>query len=183
MIGLGANLPDGDASPLRTLQLALAELRACFGAVTASRAWRTPAMPAGAGPDYVNAAATFDSALGAAAILDRLHGIEAGHGRERRTRWASRTLDLDLLAMGDAVHPDAATQDRWRALPPEMHRTAAPDVPVVPHPRMAERAFVLLPLAEVAPDWRHPRTGRSAAGMLGDLPPSDVAACTPIGDL
>jgi 2-amino-4-hydroxy-6-hydroxymethyldihydropteridine diphosphokinase len=111
-------------------------------------------------------------------LLALLHRIEARHGRARPARWAGRTLDLDLLAWGDSVLPDAASQDAWRLLPPEEQARRTPDRLILPHPRVQDRAFVLVPLAEVAPDWVHPRTGQSVAQMLAALPQADRDAVT-----
>jgi 2-amino-4-hydroxy-6-hydroxymethyldihydropteridine diphosphokinase len=115
-----------------------------------------------------------------ASILARLHAVEARFGRKRAQRWGMRTLDIDLLAMGDSVLPDAATQDRWRLLPSEAQIGSTPDQLILPHPRMQDRAFVLVPLADVAPDWVHPRTGLSVRQMLAALPAEDRDAVTPL---
>jgi 2-amino-4-hydroxy-6-hydroxymethyldihydropteridine diphosphokinase len=91
-----------------------------------------------------------------------------------------RTLDLDLLALGDSVLPDAAVQDRWRNLPAADQARIAPDQLILPHPRMQDRAFVLIPLADVAPDWCHPLLGLTVAQMVSCLPAEDRAAIAPI---
>ncbi len=184
LLALGANQPFGDLLPHQTLQAALDLLKSeeSFDIKAVSRFWRTPAFPAGAGPDFVNAAAlaSLPEPVDVASVLTALHRVEARFGRERRQRWGGRTLDLDLLAKGDSVLPDSATQDRWRALAPDRQAVEVPDRPIVPHPRLADRAFVLVPLAEVAPDWRHPRTGLTVREMLEALPAADRDAVIPL---
>jgi len=176
LIALGGNLPfEGDA-PEVTLPKACAALADEGLAIQSiSRLYRTPCFPAGAGPDYVNAAAVVSvpSGTGAGTVLAALHAVEARFGRERLQRWGMRTLDIDLLAFGDSVQPDPATQDHWRNLPPAAQAREAPGQLILPHPRLQDRAFVLVPLADVAPDWVHPRTGLTVRQMLAALPLSD----------
>lgn len=150
--------------------------------VRCSRFYSTPCFPAGAGPDYVNAAAVVAprDGMDAAGILAALHRIEAAFGRTRVTRWGMRTLDLDLLAFGDLILPDAAEQTRWRGLSPKDQAIAAPDRLVLPHPRLQDRAFVLVPLAEVAPDWRHPLLGQSVTELRNALPRAELEAVRPL---
>lgn len=183
LVAFGANLPFDGSPPAETLSRA-AEALAGEGLtlLALSRFFATPCFPAGAGPDYVNSAAMFQSESedDLASILARLHAVEARFGRKRAQRWGMRTLDIDLLAMGDSVLPDAATQDRWRLLPSEAQIGSTPDQLILPHPRMQDRAFVLVPLADVAPDWVHPRTGLSVRQMLAALPAEDRDAVTPL---
>ncbi|MBF9034867.1 2-amino-4-hydroxy-6-hydroxymethyldihydropteridine diphosphokinase [Rhodobacterales bacterium HKCCE2091] len=181
LVALGANLPGPSGGPEITVMAAVAALEAIAdGPVRTSRLFATPAYPPGSGPDFVNAAAAFRWRGSAKALLAALHRIEACHGRTRDRRWEPRLLDLDLLAHGQTVLPDPGTEARWRGLPPETAGAEAPEELILPHPRLSERAFVLVPLAEVAPDWRHPATGLDVAAMLDALPAAGRAAIRPM---
>lgn len=183
LVALGGNLPSSRGTPADTLQAAVEAFAAEPVTITAvSRFYATPCFPAGTGPDYVNAALSLHSDLPPDAVLTLLHRIEASFGRERHARWAGRTLDLDLLAAGDLVRPDPATQDAWRALPADQQARQAPDRLILPHPRLQDRAFVLVPLADVAPDWVHPLTGQSVRQMLADLPANSREEVVPLPD-
>jgi 2-amino-4-hydroxy-6-hydroxymethyldihydropteridine diphosphokinase len=155
LIALGANLPAPDgASPLRTVRRAAAALGRLPGLrpEALSRWYRTrPEPPVPGAPDFLNGVARLEGEVeDPAALLAALHAIEAGAGRTRPFPNAPRTLDLDLIAVGGMVRP-------------------APD-PVLPHPRAHLRRFVLEPLAEVAPGWRHPVLGETVEALLARLP-------------
>lgn len=187
LVALGANLPrdlgSTRQSPAETLSQAIVDLIGSgLRLSVCSRFFATPCFPAGAGPDYVNAAAAFENpdGLNPLQVLALLHKVEAAHGRQRSTRWAGRVLDLDLLAMENLVLPDRKTHDFWRNLPPKQQAQAAPDRLILPHPRLADRAFVLVPLAEIAAHWCHPVTGQSVIGMRDALPAADLAAVRPL---
>jgi 2-amino-4-hydroxy-6-hydroxymethyldihydropteridine diphosphokinase len=153
-IGLGANLGD----PRRALQDALdriAQLPATELA-RSSRVYRSAPVDAG-GPDYFNAVAEVRTRLTAPELLAQLQALEQAAGRERPFRNAPRTLDLDLLLYGDARIASTAL--------------------TVPHPRMRERAFVLLPLQELAPQRVDPRDLAAVAGQrIAPLPPGSSPA-------
>ena len=149
-VGLGANL---GADLLATLTQAAQALAALPDTrlLALSSAWRSAPVDAG-GPDFLNAVAALETGLPPLELLDALQAIEQAHGRERPYRNAPRTLDLDLLLYGDLVLDTARL--------------------TLPHPRLAERAFVLRPLLEIAPDlarlatceaWQAQRIERSGS--------------------
>ncbi|MCX7566765.1 2-amino-4-hydroxy-6-hydroxymethyldihydropteridine diphosphokinase [Sulfitobacter sp. F26169L] len=171
LIALGSNLDFEDDVPSIVLDRALAKLEARgFVIRKRSRNFTTPAFPAGAGPDFVNAAVMAETAFDADEVLAHLHAVEAEMGRARAVRWGARTVDLDLIAVDAQVLPDAQTHQYWRQLPLEVQKTTAPTQLILPHPRLAERAFVLVPLLDVAPQWQHPVTGMTVQQMHDALP-------------
>ena len=160
LVALGANLPSPiHGGPRQTLEAALGALDRAGLRVVARSAWyETAPVPASDQPWYVNGVAIVATSLGPDEVLSLLHRIEADFGRVRAGVNAARVLDLDLLAYDDLVSTD------W---------------PLLPHPRLAERAFVLRPLADVAPDWRHPVTGADIDQMLAAIGPEQSTRLLP----
>jgi 2-amino-4-hydroxy-6-hydroxymethyldihydropteridine diphosphokinase len=153
VVGLGANLGD----PAATLVAAVAEL-SLVGRVTAISALYETDPVGPPQPAYLNAAVRVRFEGPARGLLGALLDIERRHGRVRRDRWGPRTLDLDLLWIaGEAVIEDGL---------------------VVPHPRLAERRFALVPLLEVAPEARHPLSGALLRGWLDALPEGGLRPAT-----
>ncbi|WP_370229108.1 2-amino-4-hydroxy-6-hydroxymethyldihydropteridine diphosphokinase [Cognatishimia sp.] len=174
ILALGGNQESALGSPKVTLQHAIRALGSReFEVLKVSNFYATPAFPAGSGPDYVNAAVLVRSNHSPQDVLARVHDIEADLGRQRELRWASRPVDIDLIAHSDVVLPDAETQAHWRGLSLEDQMSLWPDQLILPHPRLQDRAFVLVPVCDVAPDWVHPVLGRSMRQMLENLPESD----------
>ncbi|MEM6577945.1 MAG: 2-amino-4-hydroxy-6-hydroxymethyldihydropteridine diphosphokinase [Pseudomonadota bacterium] len=181
LIALGGNMPLNSQPPEKAINQAVERLtRAGATSIELSPLYRTPAFPPGNGPDFVNAAAAvrlFETPNG---VLDLLHEIESEMGRIRSVRWGERTIDLDLIAAGARVLPNEKTQEFWRSLRPEQQLERMPDQLILPHPRLQDRAFVLRPLCDIAPEWRHPTLDRTVRQMLFDLPEADLAAIRPL---
>jgi 2-amino-4-hydroxy-6-hydroxymethyldihydropteridine diphosphokinase len=150
VIALGANLPSRAGEPRDTLKAALTELSAHDVRIASvSSYYVTKAWPDPADPPFVNAVARIETKLSPAELMALLHRTETGFGRQRTKKNAPRTLDLDLIDYDGRVETGP---------------------PVLPHPRLADRAFVLVPLADIAPDWRHPATGRPISELIAALP-------------
>ena len=182
LIALGANLPSAIGAPLATLREALRLIGESGFEITATARWRrTPAFPPGSGPDFVNGAVAARTDLTAHSALALLHDIEAQMGRTRDKRWEPRICDLDLIAYDDLVSPDAETVRAMMAARGDAAMAPA-EAMTLPHPRMHERGFVLAPLADVAPDWRHPLADATVAEMLAALPEDERAAIEVIDD-
>jgi len=181
LIALGGNLASSVGAPRETLKAALKLLQTSGAVIRAtSTFYHTPAFPAGNGPDYVNAAVRITAPWGPVKALGVLHRIEGQMGREREQRWGQRTLDLDLLACDDMVLPDRQTHKIWQELPLEAQIGRVPEQLILPHPRLQDRAFVLVPLADVAPEWVHPLLGKPVRALLDALPERDKAAVRPL---
>ncbi len=151
-IALGANLPSEHGAPEATLEAALAAIRAAGVTLEARSPWyATAPVPRSDQPDYVNGVARVGTQLGPADLLALLHRIENGLGRVRLKRNESRVVDLDLIDYRGVVTGPGG------------------DGLVLPHPRAHLRGFVLLPLKDVAPDWRHPDTGRTIDALIAEL--------------
>jgi 2-amino-4-hydroxy-6-hydroxymethyldihydropteridine diphosphokinase len=156
-IGLGANLAHPRFGPPKTtLEHVLTLFPAAGLRVLARSPWYESApVPASDQPWYVNGVVRAATALSPQEVLANLHAIETELGRQRVERNEARSVDLDIIAFGKMI-------------------LNGPTPPIVPHPRMTDRAFVLLPLVDLAPDWRHPATGESISALIARLPRDQV---------
>ena len=154
-IGLGSNLAGAMGEPVEQLKQALETLatHSQITLVNLSSNYRTKAIGPGAQPDYINAAALIETQLDPLDLLDQLQFIEQQHDRERGIRWGARTLDLDMLMYGNlTINSPRLT---------------------IPHPRIADRAFVLAPLLDLNPDLSLP-DGQSVAKLLANCPEQGI---------
>ena len=177
----GSNVTSIWGNPLETIRECSEQLSVVFDAdIDSSRCFATPAFPAGSGPEFVNAAFRFETELPAKDILAKLHEIEAKAERTREQRWAARTLDLDLIALGEEIAPDSATWRYWYELSLEQQSKITPEQLILPHPRVQDRAFALMPLADVAGNWIHPVLGQDIDTMLSALSDAEKAEVKPL---
>jgi 2-amino-4-hydroxy-6-hydroxymethyldihydropteridine diphosphokinase len=155
-IGLGANQPGTLGQPRETIASALDVLAREAGDIVArSDFYRSAPVPASDQPWFINVVASIKTSLSPEELLALLHRIETQFGRERRVRNEARVLDLDLIAYHERIESKAGL--------------------ILPHPGMHERAFVLLPLTEIAPGWIHPRLGLNVTQLIERLPPGQTA--------
>ncbi len=156
-IGVGANLPSPDHGPPEATCGAALDALAREGTVMRrrSRWYRSAPVPASDQPWFVNGVAEIATSRSPAALLALLHAVEARFGRVRGAAGAARVIDLDLLVYGDRVSLDGQS-------------------PVLPHPRLHQRGFVLLPLYELAPSWCHPVSGAPLAALIAALPAGQI---------
>ena len=182
LISFGANLAERNNDLTSVLHKVLSELKTFKGidVISESREFRTPAWPPGSGPDFLNAAIRLETSLLPNELMEVLHGIEQGMGRARPVRWGPRVCDLDLLMYGELILPDRATVERWMAMDDDEAIRQMPGELLVPHPRLHRRGFVLVPLLDIAPDWRHPILGRTVAEMAADLGDAALEGVRPV---
>jgi 2-amino-4-hydroxy-6-hydroxymethyldihydropteridine diphosphokinase len=163
LVAIGANLPRaGGEGPLATCRWAVGRLGAIPGLrVAAVSSWweSAPIPPDPQSPTYLNGVARLEGQATPEGLLAALHAIEAEAGRARPFPNAPRVLDLDLIDLGG--------------------RVLAGPAPILPHPRAAGRAFVLRPLAEVAPGWVHPVLGRPVEALIAALPAQEIRRLPP----
>lgn len=167
LIGIGANIPSSLGAPRATCGAALTALpRLGIEIAACSSWWQTAPIPASNQPWFVNAVAGVKTSLSPTELLSALLKAETAFGRVRSVPNADRVLDLDLLDYNGIISKPGTNEEGLN----------------LPHPRMHERVFVLLPLLEIIPEWRHPETGRTAESLAGALPSGQAAFRMPQAD-
>ena len=156
-LALGSNLPANFVSSFDLLRAAIAAIDAARVRVDAVSSFYQTSPFGPSQPDYVNLVLKVNTVLGARGLLHEMQGVEAAFGRAREVKWGPRTLDIDLISMPAG--------------------RSGPD-PVLPHGEMHRRGFVLYPLHEIAPGWRHPVFGTSIRQLIGGLPHSERVGIT-----
>ena len=153
-LALGSNMSGDFATPRRLVEAAISNLPLAGAHVVKvaplyGSAAVGPEVDGAPQADYVNTVVAVRAVTPAVGLLKRLHALEAAFGRARRVQWGPRTLDIDIISYHGEAHVFAAQ---------------------IPHPRLGARAFVLRPLADIAPGWRHPLTGQCVQTLLAHLP-------------
>mgnify|MGYP001362958514 CR=1 FL=1 len=171
LIALGSNISLGSARPLEIIKRAIVELsKSDIHVVSLSRFYETPAYPEGSGPNFINSVVKAEAKYSSQQLLQKLHEIEERFDRQRVSRWAARTLDLDLLAVNRQVLPSRKIFQQWFDLPLNEQKKKIPMELVLPHPRIQDRVFVLSPLLDIEPNWIHPILNKTVVQLYEELP-------------
>ena len=178
-IALGSNLNLDGFSPLNLLKEAIIEFdKTNLQLQAISRFFKNPAFPIGSGPDFVNAVIKVRTHEKEQNVMDQLHAIEKKFGRSRGKRWGERTLDLDLIAFDQSIKPNKSVYLYWHDLKQENQIFEAPSDLILPHPRMHERAFVLIPMLDIAPNWIHPVLLKNISQLCDNLSNEEISELT-----
>ena len=171
LIALGSNISLGKALPLEIIERAIVELvKSDINLMSLSRFYETPAYPEGSGPNFINSVVKAEANYSSQEMLKKLNQIEEKFERQRVARWGVRTLDLDLLALKEQVLPSRKIFQQWFDLPLTEQKKKIPSELVLPHPRIQDRAFVLSPLLDIEPNWKHPILNKTVAQLYEELP-------------
>lgn len=170
-LALGSNLPYGGMEPLQVVEAAISALQgAGLDETKVSTFYQTEPVPKSDQPDFINCVVVGKTDHKALEILEVCQSIEQSFERARSTRWGARTLDIDIINYDNQIVPSIGA---WRAVADKMNADTEMPRLVLPHPFMHQRAFVLKPLCDLTPGWRHPVYNRTAADLLAEQPEQD----------
>ena len=170
LVAFGSNYESKFGSPRETILYSIEKLQEkSTKLLKVSDFYLSQAFPAGNGPDYVNAVAKFQTKLNVNELMIKLHQIENLCERKRFKRWGSRTLDLDLISFGNQIIPNTEGFLKWANLSLKKQYEEAPASLILPHPRIQDRLFVLLPLRDVALNWSHPVFKKNIEELLSNF--------------
>lgn len=175
-IALGSNAdPDIRVSSALLDRAILCLSRSRLKLLGKSNLYQTSAFPDPTDPNFVNAVILMEFEGAPSEILKELHSIEEILGRTRDMRWGQRKIDLDLLFVGQKVLPNTAIATEWIDMSLTEQMRSVPEQLILPHPRIQDRAFVLVPLHDVASEWVHPILGKSVSVLKSELSPEALA--------
>ena len=181
LISYGANIPGPFGNPCETLTVVLEQLgEQSLEIVKKSRLYSSVAFPDPREPRYLNGCLELKVNCSAINLLVKLQCIEKKMGRRYSSRWSSRICDLDLLSYANLVFPNNNVFNHWYKMPLKKQMINKPANLLLPHPRLQDRAFVLKPLIEIAPNWIHPVLNLSVQEMFDTLPIKEQESVTPI---
>ena len=172
-VAFGSNIISRYGNPLQTVCHAMKEIQTSqFKLTSMSSLYETVAYPKSSGPNFINGCALFKTDWDASEALSHLQEIENRIGRKRNKRWEPRAIDLDLIFFEDLVYPSKEVVKNWMMLTREQQLKEWPIDIILPHPRVQDRAFVLIPIQEIDLKWRHPILRKTAKEMLENINPS-----------
>jgi 2-amino-4-hydroxy-6-hydroxymethyldihydropteridine diphosphokinase len=176
IIATGSNLKGslkGDQSPLdAALRLMSSE---SLEIIDQSPWYKSHAFPAGSGPDFTNGAVLCKTTLNASELIAHLHSVEHELGRNREKRWGPRVIDLDLIDFDGQIEPSLSIYKHWESLELKKQMQETPEQLILPHPRLQDRVFVMVPMRDIVPDWVHPVSGQSLDQLLSRFTQAELA--------
>ena len=175
-VAFGSNIISRYGNPLQTVCHAMKEIQTSkFELVLTSKFYETVAYPKGSGPNFINCCSVYKTKLNASETLLHLHSIEKSLGRIRNKRWAPRVIDLDLIYFDEFIYPNQEVVKEWMGLSKDKQMESWPTEMILPHPRLQDRAFVLIPMGDIDPKWKHPILKNTVSEMLNDIDPKLLA--------
>ena len=169
-VAFGSNVFSKLGSPLETIHQAMEDIQTSeFELLFTSNLYETAAYPKDSGPDFINCCSVYRTKLNAFDTLLHLHKIEKSFGRIRNKRWGPRMIDLDLIYFDKLIYPNKEVVEEWMVLSKEKQMKSWPTEMILPHPRLQDRAFVLVPMSDIDPNWKHPILKNTVSEMIKNI--------------